>query len=275
MKRILLAAVLLSLAVAACDLVPWRGQGEPQSLVAMPANFIHRPIHTQKFTLLSHERVRTSGQVAAVYIDGDGVSWKAPRGRLPVPKTPVALKLAIKDVTANVIYLGRPCQFAKTENCSDEYLGSKRFSPEVIDAMNAALDDIKARYKVFGFNLTGYSGGGAIAALLAARRGDVLSLRTVAGTLDTVAFVNLHNGEALAGSLSPADVAARLLPVPQKHFIGANDTVVTSAVGEGFIRASGRPDCLALTSVDGATHETGWEEKWPELLEQPLEGGCQ
>ncbi len=54
----------------------------------------------------------------------------------------------------------------------------------MVNSIHKTLDQIKTRYNASGFNLIGYSGGGAIAALVAADRNDILSLRTVAGNLD-------------------------------------------------------------------------------------------
>lgn len=277
-RTIAIALFLLTLPLlAACELLTGPERAEQADTLALARHFVAREIPARLFALKAYERVRMPGQVAAVYIEGDGLAWLS-RTRIsddPTPINPVALKLAARDVSPNVIYLGRPCQFTKGAGCEKAYWTNKRFSPEVIAAMSAALDDIKARYKIFGFNLVGFSGGGAVAALLSAQRSDILSLRTVAGNLDTDAFTRHHRVSPLSGSLNPADIAQKILPISQKHFSGVEDDIMPREIGDSFVAKANRPDCLILTIVEGASHETGWEEKWPELLEQPLEGGCQ
>lgn len=255
----LFTALVLSLTLAGCSLM---GMQPPSSapLVTAPAGFTLRQITAGPFTLVAHEKIRSPGQVAAVYIGGDG------------PDAGVAPALAARDKSANVIFLTRPCQ--NDAPCAPEFRGVKRFSPEVIAAVGTALDTLKKQHNFFGFNLVGFSAGATVAALVAAQRTDVLSLRTVAGNLDTAVYGRLHHLPVLDGSLNPVDVAAKLLPLGQKHFVGARDKIVTPDVGNSFIEASGRPDCLGLTVIDTAGHTDGWAEIWPDLLEQPLQGGC-
>lgn len=274
--RFLTIFFLALLPVLAACTAPVAVRDIKTQVAARLGGFSRQEIKADPFILTSYERVRQPGMVAAVYIEGDGLAWlsRTRASKDPTPTNPVALKLADEDKSANVVYLSRPCQFSKGEGCSQEYWTGKRFSPEVIAAMGKALDDIKKRHNIYGFNLMGFSGGGAVAALLAARRDDILSLRTVAGNLDTAAFTRLHRVTPLAGSLNPADVAEKIVRIPQKHFVGAEDKVVPRKIGESFVAATHRPDCIALTEVEGASHEDGWVEQWPKLLEQPLEGDC-
>lgn len=145
--------------------------------------------------------------------------------------------LAAQDVTSNVFYLARP---------------GKSLDNASIAALSQALDNMRATYNVYGFNLTGYGTGGAAAALLAASRSDVLSLRTVAGRLE------------------PArGVASRLVALPQNHFIAAGERGT-----DGYITDAARPDCLSATVVEGLGPEKTWAAVWPGLLEQPLGGQC-
>lgn len=225
-----------------------------------PSGFTVRKIEAGAFTLTAHEKIRMPGQVAAVYIGGDG------------PDAGVAPALAQKDKSANIIFLTRPCQNGAP--CADEFRGSKRFGPEVIGSVSRALDALKKQHNLYGFNLVGFAAGATVATLVAAERKDVLSLRTVAGNLDTAAYGRLHRLPKLEGSLNPKDVAAKLLPLGQKHFVGGHDNTVPADIGNSYIEASGRPDCLGLTVIEEAGHVDGWVDIWPDLLEQPLQGGC-
>ena len=94
---------------------------------------------------------------------------------------------AVAGPAPNVAYLARPCQFMpmdRNPQCAVPYWTGKRYTPEVIASMNDAVDRLVARVPGQPVNLIGYSGGGAVAVLIAARRHDVATLRTVAGNLD-------------------------------------------------------------------------------------------
>lgn len=227
------------------------------------------------FTIAAYHRINQPMAPVTVYVEGDGAAW-ASRRRLsddPTPREATGLRLAARDPGANVLYLGRPCQYggaATDAACHPRLWSSHRFSDEVVTAMDAALDAALARFGGRGVHLTGYSGGGAIAALLAARRDDVLSLRTVAGNLDHAAVNRRHGVSPLSGSLNAIAVAGRLARLPQVHFAGAEDDVVPPAIAQGFAAAAG--PCARAAVVPGVSHGLGWAARWPALLAKPL--GC-
>lgn len=251
---ILLPFVLL---LSACVPALESGARPETRASSLPRGFAERRIEADGYTLSAFEKLRAQGQVAAVYIGG-----KAARGKSGWASwvsfggggdENTGMQLAAMDVSPNVIYLSRPCE--------DGGCGENALSPEAVRAMGKALDALKQRHGFFGFNLIGHGDGAAVAALLAASgREDILSLRTVAGRLDTPPV------------MAAAPGLARL---PQKHFAGQDDRAVPPSVGESFIAATNRPDCVSLTVVPGAAHTKGWAEAWPGLLEQPLEGSCQ
>jgi dienelactone hydrolase len=219
------------------------------------------------FTLTAFTRFDAPGQPVTVYIEGDGQAWVS-RTRLsadPTPGNPVALALAAQERgSANVAYLGRPCQYGGTARdaaCTPALWSSHRFSPQVVAAMDAAVSEMARRSGASGVHLVGFSGGGAIAALVAARRGDVASLRTVAGNLDHDAVNRLHGVSRLDGSLNPIDHAPALRAIPQIHYSGANDSVVPLSIAAAFVTAVGGP-CATARVIPGASHDSGWPEAW-------------
>jgi pimeloyl-ACP methyl ester carboxylesterase len=137
--------------------------------------------------------------------------------------------------------------------------------------MSAALDNISERYNITGFDLVGYSGGGAIVTLLAAQRKDILTVRTVAGNLDIDTFSDIHDISRLQGSMNPAEHAAEITDVPQHHFVGAWDEVVTPIVFSSYAAAAGDRRCIRSTIVEEVDHENGWVNRWPGLLEMPVD----
>jgi pimeloyl-ACP methyl ester carboxylesterase len=117
----------------------------------------------------------------------------------------------------------------------------------------------------------GYSGGGAIAVLVAARRSDVAALRTIAGNLDPKALCAYHNVSQLDGSMDPLDYAQKVARIPQRHFVGGNDKVVPVSMARSFVEKLGGRDDKKITIVNGASHTKGWQEEWPELLSMPVD----
>lgn len=249
---------------------------ETAKRIANPSFMLHRQIPADPFLITAYERVHERGKAATVYIEGDGVAWisKSTPSLNPTPRNPVSLHLASHDSSRNVIYIARPCQYSGTLSgaaCDREYWTSDRFSPEVIHSMNVALNNIKGKYDIPEFNLVGFSGGGAVAALLTAERGDVASLRTVAGNLDHVLLNGMHEVSQMPHSLNPVDIAAKTADIPQHHFIGEWDEVVTPAIFDSFRAAAGSSSCIRSSMVKRVDHEDGWVNVWPELLAAPLD----
>lgn len=238
-----------------------------------------RPVrlHTSMFTLAAYVPQQLSRpETLTVYIEGDGLAWVS-RSRVsqnPTPGNPTALELALRHPNLAVAYLARPCQFVDSgdaRHCAIPYWTDRRFAPEVIASMNEAVGQLKAQAGALKISLVGFSGGAAIAALVAARRDDVKTLITVAGNLDTEAWTQYHHVPRLAGSLNPADAWRALANVPQVHFIGADDRIITRETIEPYLRrfpAGQRPE---LRLVQGMGHHCCWAQHWPALAKTILD----
>lgn len=237
-------------------------------------------IQTSYFHLTSFSRITDTSKPLSVYIEGDGLSWYS-RTELsadPTPSKPVALELATQDPGPNVVYLARPCQHTSLkldELCKDpSYWSNKRFSEEVVTSVNEAVSAFVSKGRFPEITLTGFSGGGAVAALVAARRSDVTRLQTVAGNLDSRGLSEYHGVSYLSGSLEPIDCAAALAHIPQVHWVGERDKIIPRQLASNFKEASGSPPCLAIVMVPGASHLEGWHNRWRELLERYPNGNC-
>jgi len=175
--------------------------------------------------------------------------------------------MALMDPSRAVAYLGRPCQFlaeAELLRCDPALWTGGRFSEDAVAATDQAVEALKRSHGASRLNLVGYSGGGAMAALVAARRSDVRCLVTVAAPLDTHAWTDAIKVSRLATSLNPADYATRLNRVSQVHFRGKLDTLVPPHTQRRF---------LALTSArvidrESYDHVCCWERDWAELAAQ-------
>lgn len=220
-------------------------------------------------------QMRGQGPVLTAYIEGDGLAWVT-RYQVsddPTPREPVALELAVRDPAPAVLYLGRPCQYVgphQQRNCDFRYWTTHRFAAEVIEATGTALDQAKQRSGAQRLVLVGYSGGGTIAALVAARRNDVAALITVAAPLDHAAWTDHHRVTPLTGSLNPVSEAARLLGVPQRHFVGAEDDIVPPQIQASFLARAGSRDRQSV--IAGADHHCCWARQWLELRRRVPEG---
>ena len=115
--------------------------------------------------------------------------------------------------------------------------------------------------------LVGFSGGGAVVCLVAARRNDVASIRTVAGNLDPDAVNAFHKVSKLKGSLNPMNVVSSLAGIPQRHFIGERDIIIPPSIAHNFAKMSGDFTKKTITIVPEAGHNKGWDDRWIELLQ--------
>ncbi|MBU1002454.1 MAG: alpha/beta hydrolase [Proteobacteria bacterium] len=213
--------------------------------------------------------MRGQADVIHIYIEGDGVAYATPtRPSLdPTPITPTALLLAQRDNAPAVAYLGRPCQYVTGAACSSRCWTTGRFSAAVLQTMTGLVDAAKASAGARRVVLIGFSGGGAVATLLAARRTDVAALITVCGNLDHAAWTAMHHVTPLYGSLNPAEYAARLSSLPQTHFMGGADTNVTRQITDSFVSRLGPGAPVTVRVVPGLAHGgEAWARAWPALL---------
>ncbi len=230
-------------------------------------------LHAGPFDLMAYLPARWEVSPSlTVYIEGDGLSWVSPSlpSFDPTPRNPIGLRLALAQPGGNAAYLARPCQYvdAASAGCAQRYWTSARFAPEVVEATYHAIDNLKARFKASRLTLVGYSGGGAVAALVAARRTDVERVLTVAGNLDTDAWVKLHHIAPLNGSLNPADFVEGLARVRQWHFAGGRDNVIPPSLIQGFANRFSDSSRPTVNIVSDHDHHCCWAENWPKLLEQ-------
>lgn len=242
--------------------------------IAQHSRLSRDDIQTNPFLIATWSRVTAPVHSLRVYIEGDGFAWKSRTQPSddPTPRNPIGLMLAATDKNKNVLYIARPCQFIEPPlpaHCDKRVWTSDRFSPSFIDAMNDALSQFVKQYPGVKLELIGYSGGGNIAAILAERRTDVRSLRTVAGNLD-VAYVNaIHHVSAMPDAVSAIDRASALRTMPQLHFSGDADKTVTPEVAQRFQRAVGGT-CSQVDIVSNMTHGSDWAAIWPQLLAKEL-----
>lgn len=245
--------------------------------IARPAFMVDRTISAGQFGLSAWERMHQRFAPATIYIEGDsitsleheGIDKDGRFGFQSTPQEPTGLGLASRDKAQNVAYLARPCQYLKSptkKGCDAKYWKTHRFDPEVMDAYNIALDDIASRYDITNFDIVGFGGGANIAAVLAATRDDIRTLRTVAGDLNPAFDLTTRPTSLSTTAVLATRYTDKLRTIPQHHFIGAADTIITPGVYHSYRQALGLSDCINYSLVADADHMRGWVEKWPSLL---------
>ena len=240
--------------------------------VAGAAGWIRESFDTGLFTLRGYRpRSIANGGTLAVYIEGDGVAWVTPTVRSfdPTPDDTITLQLAVQDPAPNRIYLARPCQFLPPRElaaCSPDYWTSHRYAPEILAALNDAIEQAKRRTRAREIALFGYSGGGGLAVLVAARRNDVIRIVTIAGNLDHAAWTRAHRDSPLTGSLNPARSVDRISQIRQVHFVGRDDEIVPPAIAASYLGHVSDRSKISVIEVSGADHTCCWAQIWPALL---------
>jgi dienelactone hydrolase len=229
-------------------------------------------IQTAQFDLLSYQpTLHAKENLLTVYIEGDGLAWltKNTISADPTPINPTGLKLALNHPQGNAVYLARPCQYtdgSEARNCNKHYWTDSRFAEEVTASTNEAINILKTEFSAEQLQLVGYSGGGAIAALIAARRDDVIRLITVAGNLDHQAWTRYHNISPLTGSLNPADYRQPLASIEQVHFVGANDKVTPPFLAKQFVTEFYSQNNVKVIVIPENDHHCCWVEQWHNLI---------
>ena len=267
-KAALVSAAFCLLGLTACASVDQLGRSRQAiETWGKKRQFIAMSLTVGGFELLALERRSGRSEQLVVYVEGDGAAWRTPfhPPADPSPARPVALSLAAADPGPAVVYLARPCQYLPPQalaNCSPAWWTTRRFSSAVVAAYEQALDTLKVRSGATTLRLVGYSGGGVIAALLAMRRPDVVSLITVASPLALGEWTRVHGVSALNDALDPV-LQAGPLP-PATHWAGTDDTIVPFSVIERFAQTKGG----TVRLVNGYDHDCCWTNAWKQQLKE-------
>lgn len=229
------------------------------STITPPQDFAYKVIKTRDFDLASWQKITQPEGVYKIYIEGDGHAFNS-RGIAtndPTPQGKLVREIAFGDSSPNVIYLARPCQYIKSENCSKRHWTTARFAPEVIISTHDAIRQIAGSHPVI---LIGYSGGAQVAGLIAsAKTGlNVKKIITIAGNLDHLAWTQYHQLPPLNESMNLESYRKQYTVIPQINYAGSSDKVMPPRLIQEFLQN----DKLIVT-VPHATHSSGWESIYP------------
>lgn len=272
MSRSHFALLCCLLALGACANIAPQERRQHADTLAAAHGWQPLRLPAGNFVLAAYAPAKiAASDMLTIYIEGDGLAWltRSQASSDPTPRNPVGLQLALRHPYGAAAYLARPCQYVEAQEaqaCEQGYWTDRRFSPEVVSASNRAIDLLKQRASASRLTLIGYSGGGAVAALVAAKRQDVVRLITVAGNLDHRAWTALHRVPPLEGSLNPADAWAALQAIQQLHFVGGKDEIISVGVVESYLARFPPGHRPEMQIIPGFDHTCCWVEQWPDIL---------
>lgn len=215
----------------------------------------------------SHCEAATPHARLHAYIEGDGSPWFDHRliARDPTPRSPMMLGLMALDHNPS-LYLGRPCYhgFADSPPCTPNLWTQARYSGRVVASMVKVLGREMEEGGFTSLALFGYSGGGALAMLLAEWLPQTEVVVTIAGNLDIDAWTEMHEYTPMQQSLNPLDRPPLAPRTHQLHLVGDRDTNVTP----GMIReVVAKQKNAELVVIDGFDHVCCWQDLWPDVLD--------
>ncbi len=224
------------------------------------------------FWITTYQKIKDPDLPYVFYIEGDGAAFngKYRVSHNPTPRNQMMLKLAAIDDRPNVVYVGRPCQYTPMSlnpTCTNQYWTGKRLSDDSVQSLNEVINSINKHNGKF--SLIGYSGGGGIAILIAARNHNVKDIITIAGNLDTQSFVTFHNVTPMIGSLNPIDYVNQVRDIPQLHLSGEKDKVIPPFIADKFVQAASSI-CVKQQIFEDVTHRDGWTKIWEYVYTKPL-----
>lgn len=205
-----------------------------------------------------------TGRTLHVYLGGDGTPMSAGQpAQDPTPRNPLMLRLLALD-PGPAIYVGRPCYhgLANTLECTHKIWTSGRYSEAVVASLTSAIRVLVTSGGYERLDLFGYSGGGALAMLLAERLPETRRVATLAANLDVEAWARYHEISGLTASLNPAKRPPLRDEILQRHYAGGRDEVVPVRFTAQGVQGRN----AELIVVDEFTHVCCWEKLWPKIL---------
>ena len=195
-----------------------------------------------------------------VLIEGDGAAWQnglPPRDPTPRRSLPDRLERSVPSGVA-VLYLARPCQYAPGGQmppaCHPRLWTTDRFTPALV----TLYDRLITAHLAQGQKpvLVGYSGGGVLAAALAARRNDTAGLITLAAPIDLARWTEVHAIAPVSGPAPMPEILTGIARIrgPVLLLFGSEDRIVPQAAVDRLRRKL--PDHVRI--LPGIGHDTDW-----------------
>jgi pimeloyl-ACP methyl ester carboxylesterase len=260
LRRKLLTAAFISLVISACSTPPSSVFQRQSVNLGLTESSIDTPL----FELAVFDNGKQSANSELhVYLEGDGIPFIQNRFINIDPTSTKATTLAlISQDDAHSILVGRPCYHGKfSASCSDnKWWTSHRYSTEVVEAIAGAIN----AYNQNGDKvvLIGFSGGGALAMLMADKINGLKKLVTINANLDIDAWTNYHSYTPLSGSLNPIKSSIENQDIRQLHLLGERDKNVPHSHWADKIKGNNS----SVLSYPNFGHHCCWSSAWPQIL---------
>ena len=219
--------------------------------IVAPDTFTYQEIQTDFYKLASWQKITDTKSPIRIYIEGDGYAFNhlGHATTNPTPHGTFLRKIAFNDPNPNVVYLARPCQFVKDNQCSVQDWTTGRFSQDIINSTTQAIKRISEKQEII---LIGYSGGALLSGLVIEQNPKlpVKKWVTLAGVLNHTKWTEALNLPPLKDSID----LEKLPTVPQLHLIGDKDTTVSYKLTESLVNGD------SLIIIPKAKHDSGYEE---------------
>lgn len=211
----------------------------------MSYDFVPVTVSANDYDIFTYQRISDSVSPVHIYIEGDGRAFNG-RGRPtsnPTPRGDLMRELAMRDSSANVIYMARPCQYIMSKNCDVADWTHGRFSRSIINSVSSAVKQVAKNRPVV---LIGYSGGAMVSGLVIQNNPDLMVEKwiTIAGVLNHVDWTEYFGDSALYSSMNMSG----LPQVNQLHYIADGDTIVPNKLSHQWIADKN------LVVIPGASH---------------------
>jgi pimeloyl-ACP methyl ester carboxylesterase len=220
----------------------------------------------------AHTKSKTNSTKIIVLIEGDGASWT--RGGTLPPKNPTPRQSMLIDffsaengLSANQIYLGRPCQFIEPKrfrDCDISDWTSHRYAKKQTERIFAALLYwLNKLEQSSSIHLIGHSGGGLMAVRLAfeLRQTDfqVNSITAISSPIDPEYWTENRGFSPLQ-----IDSYSEELNWAVQHqcidlWIGKDDWLISLEDIRPTIR---KKMANKIRVIPKASHSKGWQQEW-------------
>lgn len=221
------------------------------SSVTVPTSYTYSEAATKTHVLASWQKITDKTSPLRIYVEGDGYAFDRHGNPTddPTPKSTLVRELAFNDPNPNAAYVARPCQFIKTELCTEKAWSTGRFSQEAVQALYEASIAMAGGREII---YIGYSGGALLTGLVIQEYPDlnVKKWITLAGLLDHKAWSDYMHLHPLSDSLNLTE----LPDIPQIHFIGSRDKIIPLPLMQNITKGKN------LVIVKNAGHNSGLEQ---------------
>lgn len=227
--------------------------------ISPPPSFVYQEIKTDTYKLASWQKMTDPSSAIRIYFEGDGYAFNHAGHPTsdPTPRGVFLRKIAFNDPNPNVVYLARPCQYVKDDQCSQKDWTTGRFSQKIVSSVAQAVTSVAGKRNVV---LIAYSGGALLSGLVIEQTPQlhVQEWVTLAGLLNHEKWTTELKLPPLKDSLD----LQKLPNVKQLHLIGDKDKTIPYKMTQALVKSK---DLIVIVK---ATHNSGFEQYYSTIYQQ-------